>query len=169
MQNNRTNLTSASPNSAAAAMQPLPPNRPNTTRITTASNASPMAMARAVSEILERMHAEFSHSLPVGIAQQKQLQRWTEALTLRGLDADSLLWCYNRACDTRRQKGISSFMPTVHDLILEYEKAAAEIEHGTAVDAEIRQRREEAQRWSAEKAQGDDGEHPLDVLQRRLG
>ena len=60
-------------------------------------------------------------------------------------------------------------MPTVHDLILEYEKAAAEIEHGTAVDAEIRQRREEAQRWSAEKAQGDDGEHPLDVLQRRLG
>lgn len=111
-------------------------------------------MDEIVAATIDRMHAEFTHTAPKGVAIEDMLSSWAAALTRNGVPPESVPQCYDAACDTRTQKGISAFMPTVHDLVAEWHKTLTDEQREQLIADGTRQRREHFENQDKQSATG---------------
>lgn len=102
-------------------------------------------MVEVVGATIDRMHSEFAHSVPRGVAIESMLTDWSAALNRNGVPAESVPQCYDAACTTRIKRGISSFMPTVHDLVAEWFKVSGEGQREKRIVQEAAQRHQQVE------------------------
>lgn len=104
-------------------------------------------MREVVAETIDRMHADFAHSIPRGVTIGQMLEAWVQTLNRNGVPPLEVPRMYDLACDNRTRRGIGSFMPASFDIVAEWLKIAEDDRR----EREYERNRDENRRAAAER------------------